>query len=549
MKKKWNHFIIGGLICIFSTASAQTVGLLQHDLGSLDDGYVLFGPVNDEAIYLIDKCGRQVHSWLSNYESRSLINFMPDGNIYRAGFLNNPSFVVGGSGGIIEKIDWNSNVLWSYKISDTGQCQHHDIRALPNGNVLVLAWDKKTPAEAIQAGRNPNLLGSSIWSEKIVELQPVGIDSAVIVWEWRVWDHLVQYIDSTKDNYFPPGSSNPGLMNINYKATTSTDWLHFNSIDYNPTFDQILISNHNFNEIFIIDHSTTTAEAASHNGGNFNKGGDLLYRWGNPASYGAGANTDIKLSEQHNAHWIENGLPNAGKIMIFNNKKNPLVQAGGSFYSSVEIIDSPVDSSGAYTLTLPYAPASFFWTYSDSGNFYAPHISGAQQLSNGNVLICDGPSGIFFEIDSLKNKVWRYKNPVGSNGPVAQGSNPVGNIVFRSNFYSTAYSGFTGHSLIPASPIELNPNPDTCLITNLYENSVTGNKISIYPNPITDYLHIVSDNESEKIKSVEIINSLGQVMLNTTQTSIDLSGVIKGIYLIKIVTVGGSKITKRVIKN
>jgi hypothetical protein len=37
--------------------------------------------------------------------------------------------------------------------------------------------------------------------------------------------------------------------------------------------------------LWVIDHQTTTAQAASHTGGRYNKGGDLLYRWGNPQTY------------------------------------------------------------------------------------------------------------------------------------------------------------------------------------------------------------------------------------------------------------------------
>ncbi len=63
------------------------------------------------------------------------------------------------------------------------------------------------------------------------------------------------------------------------------DWLHTNSVDYNEEFDQIVVSVRHFSEIWVIDHSTTTAEAAGHSGGNSGKGGDLLYRWGNPEAY------------------------------------------------------------------------------------------------------------------------------------------------------------------------------------------------------------------------------------------------------------------------
>jgi hypothetical protein len=70
-------------------------------------------------------------------------------------------------------------------------------------------------------------------------------------------------------------------MNLNYGASaTQTDWIHLNSIDYNSVLDQILLSSHAISEVWIIDHSTSTAQAASHTGGNSGKGGDIIYRWG-----------------------------------------------------------------------------------------------------------------------------------------------------------------------------------------------------------------------------------------------------------------------------
>jgi hypothetical protein len=89
-------------------------------------------------------------------------------------------------------------------------------------------------------------------------------------------------------------TDHPELVDINF-GDTKTDWMHTNSIDYNEKFDQILISVHNFNEIWVIDHSTTTEEAAGHTGGNSGKGGDLLYRWGNPQAYERGTASDQQL--------------------------------------------------------------------------------------------------------------------------------------------------------------------------------------------------------------------------------------------------------------
>jgi len=61
-------------------------------------------------------------------------------------------------------------------------------------------------------------------------------------------------------------ADHPELIDINFGGRHA-DWNHLNSIDYNEEFDQILLSSHNQNEIWVIDHSTTTEEAAGHTGG------------------------------------------------------------------------------------------------------------------------------------------------------------------------------------------------------------------------------------------------------------------------------------------
>lgn len=47
----------------------------------------------------------------------------------------------------------------------------------------------------------------------------------------------------------------------------------------------------------MIDHSTTTTEAASHQGGRSDRGGDLLFRWENPRVYRSGTNVDQQLEK------------------------------------------------------------------------------------------------------------------------------------------------------------------------------------------------------------------------------------------------------------
>ena len=223
--------------------------------------------------------------------------------------------------------------------------QHHDIYPLPHGNILVLAATIMTNAEAVQAGRNPaNLVDGNLFNEQIVELQPVGNNSANIVWEWNIKDHLIQDFDGSKDN-FGSVESNPQLLDINFLGSLSgiNNWLHVNSIQYNADLDQIVLSSRHMNEIYIIDHSTSTAEAATSSGGIYNKGGDFLYRWGNPQAYRQGDQNDQKLFGQHYPHWIPNGLADAGKLILFNNgfSRTPS-------FSEVFILDPPTDSPGFY---------------------------------------------------------------------------------------------------------------------------------------------------------------------------------------------------------
>src|SRR5207249_250338 len=114
------------LLCIISfTARSQTVGLFYNNPGALD-GYILFAPGVSDTTYLIDKCGKRIHEWHSAYVPGLSVYLLNDGTLLRCCDSVANIFQAGGHGGIIQKLDWNSNVIWSYNISDHTQWQHHD---------------------------------------------------------------------------------------------------------------------------------------------------------------------------------------------------------------------------------------------------------------------------------------------------------------------------------------------------------------------------------------------------------------------------------------
>ena len=430
-----------------------TVGLLLCQDGA-SDGYTLFAPLGGATAYLIDVHGRLVHSWDLAYPPGQAVYLLTDGRLLATGAYGE-SFAVGGHGGVVQELDWDGAVSWSFTYSSAEHRQHHDAVPMPNGDVLLVAWELKSEAEAIAAGRDPSLLSATgeLWPDSIIEVAPDGAGGAGIVWEWHVWDHLIQDFDPSKANYGVV-AHHPELVDLNCVPNPSGelyDWLHVNAVDYDAALDQILVSAHHLSEIWIIDHSTTTAEAASHAGGHHGVGGDLLYRWGNPQSYGQGDAGDEILGGQHNAAWIDDGLPGAGDILIFNNK----AELG---YSSVVEIVPPVDSDGGYEYAGgAYGPAAPVWSYvaPTPTDLYSDKLSGAQRLSGGGTLICSGTSGRIFEVDADGTIVWEYQDPVSGGTPLTQGEPPTNTNVFRAPRYAPDYPGLAGKDLTPGDPIEL----------------------------------------------------------------------------------------------
>ena len=455
----------------------QTVGLFTN-LSGVQAGYTLFSPMQANTTYLINNAGQYVHQWTSTYNPGRSEYLMPNGHLLRTcslgfGALLNTG---GGEGGRVEERDWQNNLIWCYEQNTPTNLTHHDIALLPNGNVLMIMCEEKPLADVLAAGFMTNAQtqisvttnGGFLLPDAIIEVQPAakdGTTNGTIVWQWHVWDHLVQSYDATKANYGVV-SNHVELINANSGALQQF-WNHFNGIDYNPQLDQILISSRNQCEIWVIDHSTTTAQAAGHTGGRYGRGGDLLYRWGNPVMCNlTDATHKEMLWQQHCATWIPTNCPGAGHILIHDNGINRANPA----YTSIDEIVPPVDANGFYSRVgnTYYGPTNYFWQYTNNPatNFYGADIGGAEREPNGDTLITFGIRGTLFEVTSNLQTIWQYVNPVTAT-PLAQGStipfDPNSNTnfpletlneVFKVHRYTTNFSGFAGKDLTPRGTIE-----------------------------------------------------------------------------------------------
>lgn len=536
-------------------SSAQTLGTLKNTEESLQ-GYTFFSPFSSTRAYLIDNCGRLVNRWNRGTRPGLSAYFLENGLMLRTYKPNTAGpFTSASNAGGLELVDWDNNTVWSYEFNTSEWISHHDAVMMPNGNFLVLTWDLVYTDELIEMGRDPNEIAPEgyMWSERIIEVEPVGTNEMNIVWQWEIRDHYIQDFDATKLN-FGVIADHPELFNINLpelsssNSNSSRDWNHMNAIDYNPELDQILISVRNSDEIWIIDHSTTTDEAASNSGGLYGKGGDILYRWGNASAYNRAPVSDQKLFGQHGVNWITEG-EDSGKILIFNNGNG----RPGPDFSTVEVLTPDQDANGGYILPndTPFGPENSDIIYGDQSGegYYSAYLSNAQRLPNGNTLVNAGSPGSIFEITPDREIVWDYLIPLNGDSPYIQGQNPNNNSTFRAYRFGSDFPGFEGKDLSPGGTIELGNSPVNCeIFTNTNELEIdfgielkyqSFNQSLFLNNPNSLNLNVMLFNVSGLSYFSE------QTSLNESQFELpELQG---GIYFVRIMTENGIVLTKKIL--
>jgi outer membrane protein assembly factor BamB len=192
-----------------------------------------------------------------------------------------------------------------------------------------------------------------------------------VVWEWRAWEHL------------DPVADKPLAV-----REDQAEWTHGNTVA-ELADGNILVSFRDLSTIAIIDRQT----------------GEFTWKFGSP-----------HLAQQH----APAPLPN-GHILVFDNgTRRP-------------------DHFMPFSRVLEINPTTseIVWSYQErmEVDFFAPHLSSAQRLPNGNTLICEGTFGRLFEVAPTGETVWEYANPYYS-APADKPESPPRNAIFRAYRYS-----------------------------------------------------------------------------------------------------------------
>ena len=484
----------------------NTVGMMYYDETKASDGYVLCAPKSHNTTYLLNKAGQVLHTWQSPTGPGQKGLITPDGFFYRglnATSGNPPTIIAAGQDGRYEKQTWDGELLWDFEYVKPNAITHHDFTILPNGNILGMVVEKLTPEEAIAKGWTADeLFVDGISVESVLEFAPDGdpdedgvIRGYKVVWEWHLLDHLV----SPEEAWLHPEL---------YKRTGSAgrlNWNHGNGIDYNEELGQVALSVRNHDEFIVFeytgDQENGTEIAASHAGGDYGKGGDLLYRWGNTEYYGR---DDIHFSgSQHSIQWIPEGYPGAGNFTIFNNK------SGDQGFSSVCEIESPwnygtQEYTGISSTSDHWGPDNMIWQWNadNSHDIFSSDSSGAQRLYNGNTIIAFGIYGFLIEVTPDQEIVWKYNIPVSYDTGVLQHDGIYGHWdkdggprvrIFKVREYRPDYPGFDGKDLTPIADSielydELNDEPPS-IFFNSGEAPSAGSPIWITAN-VTDNVSV-----------------------------------------------------------
>jgi len=503
--------IFSTLIILLGFQSILAQDGIQFNLEGSLPSYTLF--TDSGGTHLIDNCGYEVHSWpqIRDRDISYHVKLLPNGNIL---YQDNREMY---------EMDWEGDIIYSFR-APSGLIFEYEVIKKENGNYLCLGRESMSNSEFRDMGYNLSL-GSPDVIDVVVEIDPTQ-DS--IIWDWHLADHVIQERDSTLNNYGVI-KENPQLLNLD--AISTYDWTFYesfmiNGMGYNDELEMIALSVRKMSEVIFIDNSTTAEESTDHSGGRYGKGGDVIFRWGNPQNYGYGTQDDQILYYQHNPIWVHYG-EYKNQVSVFNNGLDRPVD----YYSSIDIFQVNPDENGNFPFDeeLGFLPINASYSYNNLDHEYevllvSDYTSGAQMLENGNLFITEGRSGRLFEVTPAGDMVWEYIAPGGW-------------YLFRAEKYPLDYTAFDGKILEPNGTVESPSSPAVCEIAT----------ISSIIQPFESNIEVKFDNSSNNISianidnteySFEIYDAFGRVVMSDNSdpliTEINVGFLSSGFYIISI---------------
>ena len=136
---------------------------------------------------------------------------------------------------------------------------------------------------------------------------------------------------------------------------------------------------------------------------------------------------------------------------------------------------------------------------------------------------------------------WSTWNGDSFETMVMNGSGLSGLVLEDSRWYGASY-GWMFISPNPTAPSYPVPAQDPAALSNANNQKV---EFKVYPNPTTDFLNILTD---EQILEVSIFDINGKQILKLNEKRLDVSNLTSGIYLIEVKTASGKSILKFVKK-
>ncbi len=304
--------------------------------GTNDKVYIQGSFSGDQAgVFILDRQGRYVYLWMIEPDqSRDLFNarLSPDQEAFWI-LLNEER--VSEDWGLLVRRNWFGEAKRTVEVP----YGHHDLLPLEDGSVLVL---EGIPDDLDQE--------EPIWGDRVVRVDPDDTQTEI----WSSWDDLV-----------PPESS---PENQNSWFGPGMDWVHANSLAWNPERETILMGSAQLNTLFEID----------------GQGGGLLRSFGgsHPDSWSVDGDP---FSHAHGSHWTD--------------QDTLLLLSTGLDTKQTEAVEYALDPA-----TEQLIPT---WTYADKYKFAKVGGNASRRGTEGSTLVNFGSGLTLQEVDERGEVTWQ----------------------------------------------------------------------------------------------------------------------------------------------